>query len=154
MMFSFSRSALIATLAMTLGAGAALAGPDEAIKLRQENFKAIGKATKDMGAMAKGEVPFDLAKVKEDLAAVQAAFKSNADNKVFAPENQTGTVETWAKPEIWTDVEGISAASKTMGVAIQKMAAVSDEASFQTAFQDFGGACKNCHENFRRPKDQ
>lgn len=151
---SLSRLALLAALSLSFAAGTALAGPDEAIKLRQENFKTIGKATKEMGAMAKGEATFDLAKVKEQLAIIQAAFQSNKDNKVFAPENQTGTVETWAKPEIWTNPEGVAAASSKLGAALKAMAAVTDEASFKTAFQDMGGACKGCHDDFRRPKDQ
>ncbi|HMT15403.1 MAG TPA: cytochrome c [Aestuariivirga sp.] len=154
MLRSFAKATAIIGLSVTLGAGVALAGPDEAIKLRQENFKTIGKAMKEMGGMAKGEVAFDLAKVKEQLGIMQAAFKSNKDNQVFAPENQTGTVETWAKPEIWTNPEGVAAASSKLGSALKVMSEVTDEAGFKTAFQDLGGACKGCHDDFRRPKDQ
>ena len=73
----------------------------------------------------------------------------------FAPNSVKGiTVETWAKPEVWSDPEGLKAAIEADAKATAALAASTDEASFKVAFTALGNACGGCHEKFRRPKEQ
>ncbi len=144
------------SLAALLCAGlatTAFAGPiDDLIKERQACMKAQGAAMGVFVPVMKGEKPFDAAAHNAAFDAMGAACANWA--KFFAPETVKGeTVETWAKPEIWSDAKGFEAASGKGYAAGQALKAATDEASFKAAFPAFGEGCKGCHETFRRPKE-
>lgn len=139
--------------ALTLGlATTAFAGPiDDLIKERQACMKAQGAAMGVFVPVMKGEKPFDAAAHKAAFDAMGAACVNWA--KFFAPETAKGeTVETWAKPEIWSDPKAFEAVSTKAYAAGEALKAATDEASFKTAFPAFGEGCKSCHEISRRPK--
>jgi len=143
------------TLIVGLGASLAYAGPDDQIKARQTLMKARGKAMGPMVAIMKGEAAYDAAVVKASLDAMNAAWEVAKPANPFAPESAKGdTVETWAKPEIWSDMDGFKAAGQAFGKAFAELAATTDEAGFRAAFPALGGACKDCHDKFKRPKEQ
>ena len=127
-------------------ATAALASADS-IDQRQKLMKANGAATKEVGAMMKGQAPFDLAKV-------QAALKAYQDNTVkfvtlFPDDSKTGG-DTSASPKIWSDAKGFTAANdKFVADAKAAAAAIKDEASFKTAMPAVLKNCGDCHEAFR-----
>ncbi len=148
----FGAMSLIAGTAMVLSAGFAMAGAaDDAIKARQECMKSHGAMMKVAVPMMKGEAPFDAAALK---ATYDGEDKACADwAKWWGADTQKGeTVETYAKPEIWTDAKGFEAAGGAWYEAAQKLRAATDEASFKAAFPAVGEGCKGCHEKFRRPK--
>lgn len=148
------RSLAAGVVVLGVGAGLAYAGADEMIKARQDQMKANGKAVGEMVKILKGEAPFDAAVVKAQLAAMSAAADAAVAANAWSPDSMNGsTVETWTKPEAFTDAEGFKAAYDTMVKAEAGVAAATDEGSFKTAFAALGGACKACHEKFRRPKD-
>lgn len=151
---TFAKAAVASLVAVGLGVGIAFAGADDMIKARQEAMKANGKAMGELVKIMKGESPYDAAVVKAQLDAMAAAGKMAADANAWSPDSMNGaTVETWAKPEIWSDMEGFKAAGEALGKAKADLAATSDEAGFKAAFPAVGAACKGCHEKFRRPKD-
>jgi cytochrome c556 len=142
------------TAALCAGlATAAVAGPgDDLIKERQGCMKAQGAAMGVFVPVMKGEKPFDAAAHKAAFDSMGAACANWA--KFFAPESQKGeTLETWAKPEIWTDAKGFEVASGKSYNAMIALKAVTDEAGFKAAFPAVGAACQGCHETFRRPKE-
>jgi len=58
-----------------------------------------------------------------------------------------------AKPDIWTDAAGFSAAAANLQVQASKLnqAAMSgDVGAVKAQFRPTGGACKNCHDKFRK----
>ncbi len=141
-------------LLLSLGAPLALAGPDESIMARQALMKAQGKAIGPMVAIMKGEAAYDPATIKASLDAFHAAWESAKGADPWAPDSAKGVkVETYAKAEIWSDPDGFKAAFAALTAGLDKLAASTDEASFKTAFAEVGGACKGCHDKFRRPKD-
>jgi cytochrome c556 len=138
-----------------LGFGSALAfagAADDAIKGRQTCMKAHGASMGVMVPMIKGEKPYDGAAIQETLAKEEAAC---ADwSKWWGPETMKGeTVETYAKPEIWSDAKGFEDAGKAWYAAYTAVKATSDEAGFKAAFPALGKSCQGCHEKFRRPKE-
>ena len=151
----------IKSLWMTMAAGVvvlgvgttmALAGAgDDAVKSRQGCMKAHGATLGVIGPMMKGDKPFD-------KAAMDAAFadedKACADwGKVWGAEVMKGeTLETWAKPEIWSDAAGWEAAGKAWYGASQAVRGAADEGAFKAAFPALAKSCGDCHEKFRRPK--
>ncbi len=144
---------IIAALGLSLGAGFALAGAaDDAIKGRQGCMKNGHGAMMGVAVpMIKGEKPYDAAALKAAYDAEGAACADWA--KWWGADTQKGeTVETFAKPEIWTDPKGFEAAGGVYYSAAQKLWAATDEASFKAAFPGVGAGCQGCHEKFRRPK--
>ena len=108
----------------------AFAGPiDDLIKKRQDCMKSQGAAMGVFVPVMKGEKPFDAAAHKAAFDAMGAACADWA--KFFAPETAKGeTVETWAKPEIWSDPKAFEAASAKAYAAGEALKAVTDEAGF------------------------
>jgi cytochrome c556 len=133
-------------------ATAALAGPaDDLIKERQACMKAQGAAMGVFVPVMKGEKPFDAAAHNAAFDAMGAACANWA--KFFGADTQKGeTLETWAKPEIWTDTKGFEEASGKGYAAGQALKVATDDATFKAAFPAFGAGCGGCHEKFRRPK--
>ena len=124
---------------------------DDAVKGRQGCMKAHGASFGVFMPIMKGEKPFDKAAVAAAFAAEDAAC---ADwDKFWAAGAEKGeTLETWAKPEIWSDRKGFEAAGGVWYNAAQAVKGAADEASFKSAIPGLGDGCKGCHEKFRRPK--
>lgn len=147
------KSTIVAAALALSFASAAFAGPaDDAIKARQAYMKAHGAFMAVAVPVLKGEKPYDKATMDAALAADGAA---GADwGKWWGADTQKGeTLETWAKPEIWTDAKGFEKAGTDFYNAYVTLTKATDEASFKAAFGAFGGGCKTCHESFRRPKE-
>lgn len=141
-------------LLLGLGVTLAYAAADDQIKARQTQMKANGKAMGALAAIMKGEAAYDAAVVKASIDAMGAAWDESMKANAWGADAQTGSVETWAKPEVWSDAEGFKAAGDQLGKALGDLAATTDEAGFKAAFPAVGGGCKNCHDKFRRPKEQ
>lgn len=141
----------VALVGVALATVAFAGAADDAIKGRQACMKAHGQSMKVMVPMSEGKAPFDKAAVDKILAAEDAAC---ADwDKWWGADTQKGeTVETYAKPEIWTDAKGFEAAGGVWYEANKAVKASADQAAFNTTFPKLADSCKGCHEKFRRPK--
>jgi cytochrome c556 len=146
---TITASAAVLGIGITV-AYAALSG-DDAIKARQACMKGQGKMMSVLVPMMKGEKPYDAAAVSAAMAEAEAGCSQWAE---FWPEDSMkGSVETWSKPEIWSDKAGFEEASNKAYAALQALKATTDEAGFKAAFPAVGEGCKGCHEKFRRPKE-
>jgi cytochrome c556 len=145
---------ILAAGALGLGvfATAALAGPaDDAIKGRQACMKSHGAVMGVAVPIMKGEKPFDAAALKAAYDKEDAAC-AGWDGFWGADSQKGETLETWAKPEIWSDNADFQAKGGAWYEAAQKLRASADEAAFKAGFPAVGAACQACHEKFRRPK--
>lgn len=141
------RPALVA-LGLAIGVPAVLAQANP-IAERRDTMKAVGGATRDGAAIAKGEAPFDAAKV-------QAIFKTYADAAkkmpgLFPDTAKTGG-ETAAAAKIWEDQAGFKAAFVKFEADANAAAAATDPAGFRTAFAKVTKNCGACHEIYRIKK--
>lgn len=145
--------ALILALGIGMaGAGAAFAlgSADDMINARQAEMKANTKAMKALVSILKGETPYDPAAIQSAAKTItDARAASEAAGAWDAASQKGATVQTEAKPDIWTDAAGFTAAWTNLDKAVAQLAASTDEASFKAAFPALGGACKGCHEKFR-----
>jgi cytochrome c556 len=148
-----AKLAMAGVLALGLGVTIAYATPDDQIKARQAAMKENGKAMGELAKIYKEEAPFDAAVVKAQLDAMGKAYEAAEAANAWAPESAKGTVETWAKPEVWSDPEGFKKVGEAFGATFGPVAAATDLASFKPAFEQMGGGCKGCHDKFRRPKE-
>ena len=132
-----------------LASGLAIA--QDPIAQRRAHMKTVGGAAKTGGQMIKGEIPFDAKKASEVMSAVAAAWPEFV--KQFPDSAKTGG-ETTASPKIWEnrkdfDAKGLVLKAKAEAASA---AAMKDAASFKTAYGEFVGTCKGCHETYRIQK--
>ena len=142
--------AIAATVAALspLAAHAQFAKPEDAIKYRQSAFSLMGAHFGRIGAMINGRIPYD-AKAAADNAALVATL-SKLPGAAFPAGSESG-MNTRAKPDIWKDGAKFKAAYDKMVDAVAKLpAAAGDPAALKTAFGAAAGACKACHDDFRR----
>jgi cytochrome c556 len=139
---------MLAIAVLALGVNAATAGP---IEDRKALMKANGGQAKIGAGMAKGEVPFDLAKAKKVFATyADAAGKMPA---LFPADSKTGG-ETTAAPKIWEDMAGFKAAFDKFGKESKAAeASVKDLNSFKVAFGNVQKNCGGCHNLYRVKKN-
>ena len=139
---------VVAGLALALGATAVWA--QDVIAQRRDIMKSVGGATRDPGAMLKGEQAFDLAKVQRSLAVYQDAAQKMPG--LYPANSKTGG-ETSAAPKIWEDPAGYKVAfDKFAADSAAAASAIKDEASFKANFPNVLKNCGSCHESYRVKK--
>jgi cytochrome c556 len=141
----FVKAAVIGAI---LIAGAAFAEGDRTdpnAKARSDLMRVVGKNTGILGDMAGGKAAYDAAAAEAAKAAIveaagmiEATFK---DQGAADPASE-------AKPEIWANWEEFLADAKKLGDAAGAMDVASAE-TIGAGMGALGGACKDCHTDFR-----
>ncbi|MFM2422611.1 MAG: hypothetical protein RL291_1141 [Pseudomonadota bacterium] len=120
-----------------------------AIADRKAAFKAMGGVSRDVGAMNKGEQPFDLAKVQAALKVFgEQATKLKT---MFPDDSQTG--ETATLPVAFQKkADFLAGFDKLIKDSTDAAAAIKDEASFKANIGKVFGNCGACHKDYRKPQ--
>lgn len=132
-------------------AGAAFAEGDRTdpnAKARSDLMRTIGKNTGILGDMAGGKAAYDAAAAE---AAKAAIIEASATIETAFKEQGAADPASEAKPEIWTNWDEFL---KDAG-ALNAAATALDVASAETigaGMGALGGACKDCHTEFRVAK--
>ncbi|MBS7780390.1 cytochrome c [Acidovorax sp. CCYZU-2555] len=136
----------LAALTASLPAAAQFAKKDDAIDYRQSALSVMATHFGSLGAMAKGDVPYDAKAAQENADIV--VFMSRLPWAGFGPGTEGGK----AKPNVWTEnAKFKELAGKMEGEAVKLAAAAKqgDVASLKAAFGATAGSCKACHDSFR-----
>jgi cytochrome c556 len=121
--------------------------PEDAIKYRQSAFTVMANSFGKIGAVVKGEVPFNKDEVAKNAAAV--AILSTLPWQAFGAGTEGGS----ALPAIWSDNAKFKAASERMQLAAMSLntaAQSGDQEAIKKAFAAAGASCKNCHDDFKK----
>ena len=135
---------------LAISAGTAVAQfqkPEDAIKYRQSVFTVLGNSFGKIGAVVKGEAPYNKDDVSKNVAIV--AMMSTLPWQAFGAGTEGGK----AQPAIWSDSAKFKAASEKMQLAVvdlNKAAQSGDLESIKKAFGATGQTCKGCHDDFRK----
>jgi len=145
-------SLAVAALAGVIAAPASaqFAKPEDAIKYRQSALFVMSQHFGRIGAMVNGKAPYD-PKAAADSAQIVSTM-SHLPWAAFGPGTDKGR-ETRAKPEIWIDQAKFKEAQDRLTGETAKLATAAKTENLdtlKTAFKDTGGACKNCHDSFRK----
>ena len=128
------------------------ATPQEVQKTRHEHYEELGDAFKAIRDGAKASTP-DFAAIEK---AAETVSKATVNQEQWFPKGSGPEAgKTRALPEIWSKpAEFAAAAKKFEGAAPALLAAAKakDVDAVNKAFREVGGACKNCHDNFRAPE--
>lgn len=143
---------IIATIAL-LGAAvlsaniAAAQSCEDVIKTRQTLMKRSGDMAKAGAAMARGQAPYDPAKVQEIFAAF--ADKAQKLPTLFPDCSKTGG-DTHATPAIWEKPDEFKERIAKFAADVKTaQASVKDLDTFKASFSTIGKDCGACHETFR-----
>lgn len=124
---------------------------EHAIKYRQGAFHVIAWHFGPMGAMVKGEIPFDAQKFAENAKWVQIVSEMPT-LEGFVPDSDQGDTE--AKAEIWQNWDDFKAKMKKFQEEAAKLAKVAQGATQVDAVKDqlmaTGKACKSCHDDYKK----
>ncbi|MFI4982705.1 MAG: c-type cytochrome [Nevskiales bacterium] len=140
---------LVAGIAGVAHAQAPFGKAEDAIRYRQSALFVMGQHIGRIGAVVKGERPFDKDEVARNAAIVEEMSKLPWD--AFVAGTDKG--ETHAKPEIWTDAAKFKSRHEKLEQETAKLAQVAkggDLNAIKAQFGETGKACKACHDDFRR----
>ena len=141
----------IATAAIAVATSAlAQPKPEAFVKHRQSAFALMGWYFGPMGAVAKGEKPFN----KDELVKATALVATMAKLPYDSFPAGTETVgNTQALPTVWSNnakFKELAAKLATETDTLAKLASAGDEAGFKKQFGVVGGTCKACHDDFKK----
>jgi len=146
-------AALSACVVAAFAAASAQADPaDDAIKARRGFFTLLGAEIGPLGAMAKGESPYDADAAKRHAANLQAlAGYRFGDLFVAGSSNDDKFGDTRALPVIWTDTAGFSEKAGGLVAAIGALQGVAGEgqAALAGGVGALGKSCGACHDTYR-----
>lgn len=136
----------VAGLMAAAPSAAQFAKAEDAIKYRQSAFTLMTVHMGRLGAMARGDVPFDAAaaRASANVVAVVSALPWDA----FPPGSNTGAAKVKGDP--WKDAANFSklqADLKTQTAKLPDAVATLDGLKGQVGATS--RACRNCHEQYR-----
>ena len=147
----FNRYGLIAlALSRAVITGTALAQfakPENAIKYRKSAFTVMSTHFARIGAVAKGEVPYNKEDVIKNADIVSAM--ASLPWQGFGPGTEGGD----ALPNVWTDGAKFKANQDKLMTAVAGLntaAHSGDLEAVKKATAAVGGACKGCHDDFKK----
>ena len=120
---------------------------EKAVEYRESVFTVMGTHFGRIGAVVKGEAPYNKDEVAKNAAIV--TMMSSLPWQAFGPGTEGGK----AKSEIWSDNAKFKTASEKMQLAavdLNKAAQSGDLENIKKAFAATGASCKNCHDDFRK----
>jgi cytochrome c556 len=138
------------TPALVAGTGIAYAQfkkPEDAIKYRQSAYTVMANSFGKIGAVVKGEAPFNKDEVAKNAAVV--AMLSTLPWQAFGPGTEGGN----ALPVVWSDNAKFKAAGEKMQLAVANLntaAQSGDQEAIKKAFGAAGATCKACHDDFKK----
>ena len=137
--------------ALTALGGAALAhsGATGIVKERMDGMKAMSDATKAIGAVKTGVLPYSADLMRR--AAEELRRHAEAAHVLFPEGSATGKSE--ALPSIWAERQGFDQLLNDLIAAATRLEAVAeDEAAALITADQVAATCKDCHAKYREKK--
>jgi len=140
----------IAAITTSVIAGTALAQfarPDAAIKYRKATFTVMSTHFARIGAVAKGEVPFNKDEVAKNAAIVNAM--ASLPWQAFGPGTEGGD----ALPSVWSEESKFKSNQEKLISAVASLNSAANSGDLDAvkkATANVGAACKNCHDDFKK----
>lgn len=136
-------------LALSTAAAFAASKEEEAIKYRKAVMTTIAWNFGPIGAMVKGERPFDKNLAMRNADRLEALGKMPLEG--FVPGTESGG-DTKVKAEAFLEMDKFRTAMEKMQSETTKLAVAARSGNLdqiKPAFGDVAKACKSCHDNYR-----
>ncbi|MFC3120302.1 c-type cytochrome [Agaribacter flavus] len=122
-----------------------------AIQFRKAVFQLIRSNMGPLGAMAKGNIPYDPLVMEKNGVRMEQLGLMIED--YFVPDTTAFAVPSDAEDSIWTNKADFLAKSNDFIAAaknLQEVAAAKDEANYRKAIGGVGATCKACHDDYKK----
>ncbi len=120
--------------------------PEEDVRFRQSAFNVIGRNFAQLGAIAKGERPYDQAFAVKTATLLE--ILAPQPFTAFGPGTDVGTHK--ADPKVWSDSAKFKEAAEKFQFEIAKLStAAKDLDTLKLQVGAVGKTCKGCHDEFR-----
>jgi cytochrome c556 len=123
---------------------------ERAVETRQSVLHLMGWNMAPLGAMARGRLEFDAARVETNAERLHALASMMSD--AFGPDTRANTVTTEALDVIWEQPEAFAARIQDTIDAAGRLKSVADggdENALREAIAGLGSTCGSCHDDFR-----
>jgi len=134
----------------TVGAELTQEQAERAVETRQSLLHLMGWNIGPLGAMARGRIDFDTARVQTNAARLQALTQMLSD--AFGPDTRGNDVTTEALDRIWEQPDDFASRIQDTIDASNRLvaaAATGDEDAMREAVGGLGSTCGSCHDDFR-----
>ena len=145
----------LAAIAVPLVAFAEAHDGNPAVKARQSHMSLYSFNLGALGAMAKGDTPYD-AELAQAHAEALASLASQPEAGYWTEGTSNDEVEgTRALPAIWSDADGFESARAGLEEATATLAGAAGNSleELQAAFGPTGAACGTCHKTYRAEEE-
>ena len=145
----FTFTTLVTLLGLTFSTVAVADKAEDAIKYRQGIMAAQAWNVGAMGAMVKGEKPYDKAEFAKRAENLAALSKMTLEGFTIQGSDKG---KTKAKPELWSQMEKFTGGADKLAAEAAKLSQVAQGGDLEAIKPQFGETakvCKGCHDNFR-----
>jgi cytochrome c556 len=143
--------AVLVVFGILIGAAMAqFSKPEDAIKYRQSVMIVIAQHFGRLGAMVKGQQPYDQMTFASNTAVIEA-LSGLAWEAFLVPGSDSG--KTTMKSSVLKDPEGLKSLSQQFQLEVGKLSAAAKGNDFNAIKTQFGAvaqSCKNCHSKTRK----
>ena len=154
-----SRKLVAAGLVASLAGSALFAASHEGpfrneITARQSQMRLYAFNISQLGAMAKGMLPYDAAAASAAAGNIAALARLNPGAMWPMGSDNFSVDGTRAMPELWDNMGDVQAKGMALVSAADAMAAVAGNSldELRGAMGALGGACSGCHKAYRQPQ--
>lgn len=125
--------------------------PEDAVKYRQAVYQVFSAQSSVMGAMVRGDIPFDAAEINK--RATNIAKVAPMLGETYFPATRDVS-ESRLKPAAWSNMEDFQSKGQAFGKALAELVEASGKPDFDAAkARPVIGAmvqsCRNCHDDYR-----
>lgn len=149
---------LIAAASAAFASGAIAQAEDpfaDAVEMRHGLMLQMATDLGKVGAMAKGEVPYDQAVASKAAANISAIASVLSMDQFPAGSEYQKSTDSFALPAVWTAQDDFlqKIADLNTATAAFQTAAGTDVDSLKAGMAGIGGACGACHKVYRQPEE-
>lgn len=122
-----------------------------AVQFRQSLLQLVRSNLGPLGAMAKGQIPYDTEVMKTNAMRLEQLALMMPD--YFKTDTTAFSVDTEALPKIWDNMDDFLDKTNDLTVAskaLQVVASSGNESEYREAIGKVGATCKGCHDSYKK----
>jgi cytochrome c556 len=122
-----------------------------AVQFRQAVLQLVRSNMGPMGAMAKGEIPFDAEVMIKNSQRIEQLGLMMED--YFTPDTRAFDVETGALDKVWENQADFNQKANDMitaAINVREVATAGASDDYRKAIGALGGTCKACHDDYKK----
>ena len=122
-----------------------------AVQFRQSLLQLVRSNLGPLGAMAKGQIPYDVNVMSTNAVRLEQLSLMLPD--YFETDTRAFSVETESLPKIWDEMDSFLSKANDLTVAAKALQVASksgDESEYRAAIGKVGSTCKGCHDSYKK----